>query len=67
MASYPSKSGNLNIFLSSGQGSPGILSFDRCQSLVCAVRYFFFYILLLFLCLWIDLYMVINIGFGNIT
>lgn len=38
MASYPLKSGDLNIFLSSGQGSHGILSFDRCQSVVCALR-----------------------------
>lgn len=38
MASYPLKSGDLSIFLSSDQVSHGILSFGRCHSVICAVR-----------------------------
>lgn len=42
MASYALKSGDLKVFLSSGQSSHRILSFDRCWSVVCAVRWDFY-------------------------
>lgn len=54
MASYALKSGDLNIFLSSGQ-DPELWQM-LVRSLCCEMGF-----------LWIGLYVVINIGFGNAT